>query len=215
MITVMLLFELLVMSLQLSAQTKIECPVSSKLCLNENEPGRSWVEKYNPTSISMTHEKSHSYNSGTTTIYYSSESESYNSNSMMVDGLPKDFLFFEIGGNGIFLSANYERMIEEKIGVRIGVGSFGYSGISFPMMLNYYLSDENKFELGIGTTPFSKFTEDSFIGESGTLLSSTIGIKLFRKTGGLLLRVSGTPFINLTEGEFHLFAGLSLGWAIK
>ena len=127
----------------------------------------------------------------------------------------KNFIFLEAGGNGIFASINYERLLTEDIGIRIGAGSFGYAGLSFPIMINYYIFEKHKLELGLGIIPFSKLEENDFIGEDGTLLSFTIGLKSYKSIGGLMFRVSLTPFINLGKEKANLFGGLSFGWALN
>ncbi len=66
--TVMLLLGLLVITLPLSAQLKSEGLIFSEVYLDESEPSRSWIEIYNPTSLTQTLEKFRSYNVLTTNI---------------------------------------------------------------------------------------------------------------------------------------------------
>ncbi len=133
------------------------------------------------------------------------------SNSQMA----KNFIFAEVGGNGLLLSINYEHLIKENIGIRIGAGTAGYSGLTLPIMLNYYFFEKPKLELGIGLLSISKMLSNDLIGEEGTLISFTLGLKSYKKNGGFLFRLSFTPFYNLSKSNFVLYGGLSVGWAFN
>jgi len=89
----------------------------------------------------------------------------------------KNFIFAEVGGNGVLLSINYEHLLNEKVGIRIGAGTAGYSGLTFPIMLNYYFFEKPKLELGIGLLSVSNMMSNDLIGEEGTLISFTLGLK--------------------------------------
>ncbi|MGD8782693.1 MAG: porin family protein [Ignavibacteria bacterium] len=59
---------LLTTALPLSAQLKREGLIFSEVYLNENKPGKSWVEIYNPTNMTLTLEKFRTSNVLTTNI---------------------------------------------------------------------------------------------------------------------------------------------------
>ncbi len=127
----------------------------------------------------------------------------------------KNILFAEALGNGIGASINYERLFSKNMGIRIGLGSLIVSTISFPIVLNYYYgSTNNKLELGLGLTKFMKGENSKFIGEEGILLTSTIGLRHQKSIGGLIIRISATPFYNFEKEKFTLFGGVSLGFSL-
>ena len=129
--------------------------------------------------------------------------------------MAKNFIFSEVGGNGVLLSINYEHLLNEKVGIRIGAGTAGYSGLTFPIMLNYYFFEKPKLEFGIGLLSVSKMMSNDLIGEEGTLISFTLGLKSYKPNGGFLFRLSFTPFYNLSNSKFILYGGLSAGWAFN
>jgi hypothetical protein len=126
-----------------------------------------------------------------------------------------NFIFAEVGGNGVLLSINYEHLLNEKVGIRIGAGTAGYSGLTFPIMLNYYFFEKPKLELGIGLLSISKMMSNDLLGEESTLISFTIGLKSYKANGGFLFRLSFTPFYNLSNNKIIFYGGLSAGWAFN
>lgn len=135
--------------------------------------------------------------------------------NLLSSRMAKNFIFAEVGGNGVLLSINYEHLLNEKVGIRIGAGTAGYSGLTFPIMLNYYFFEKPKLELGIGLLSVSNMMSNDLIGEEGTLISFTIGLKSYKANGGFLFRLSFTPFYNLSNSKFILYGGLSAGWAFN
>jgi hypothetical protein len=130
------------------------------------------------------------------------------------DGYSKNVMFVEAGGNGLGFSLNYEGFFSRKVGIRLGVGSLLIYGLSFPVMLNYYVGkDNNKLELGAGIVRFNGGADDSIFGdEATTLLGFTIGLRHQKQFKGVVVRVSFTPLYNPEKDRFIPFGGLSVGF---
>ena len=131
------------------------------------------------------------------------------------ENFSRNVIFLEAGGNGVGFSVNQEGFFTKKVGLRLGLGSLAVYGLSIPIMLNYYLGeDNNKLELGAGITHFSKGTDDGVFGDRSTvLIGVTMGLRHQNKYHGVVIRVSFTPLFNLSTNRFIPFGGLSLGFS--
>lgn len=137
--------------------------------------------------------------------------------SLSAKNKPRNLLFGEVGGNGLFLSVNYERYFNDNLSLRAGFGSFPFffKNYSFPILFNY--SFTIPLEIGIGIVPFSitnyNGTNDSFFGEyvGTTLIITTLGFKRINK--GIVVRFSLTPFYNHKDSKVKMYGGLSVGLA--
>ncbi len=129
------------------------------------------------------------------------------------DSYSKNVMFVEAGGNGLGFSLNYEGFYSRKVGVRLGVGSLLLYGLSFPVMLNYYVGeDNNKLELGAGIVRFNGGADSIFGDEATTLLGVTIGLRHQKQFRGVVVRVSFTPLYNPEKDRLIPFGGLSVGF---
>jgi len=134
--------------------------------------------------------------------------------------------FLELGGNGIFYSVNYERLLSENFSIR---GGIGYTpGLIFvegtfihiPVTASYLIgSNSSKFETGLGFTYFSGKDVEIFglEGEdkSVILLTGIIGYRYISQNG-FVFRIAFTPFYNPNETEDSKFlpsGALSFGYA--
>lgn len=139
------------------------------------------------------------------------------SQSSLAQNKPRNLIFAEFGGNGLFLSANYERYFTDNISLRTGFGAYLFfvEYYSFPVMFNYTF--DLPIEIGIGIVPFSGTnydgTNDSFFGKNGgtTLIMTTIGFKRINKN--IVVRFSFTPFYNPNDSKVKMYGGLSVGLA--
>jgi hypothetical protein len=150
-------------------------------------------------------------------------------------------LYLELAGNGIFYSANYDRLFTESYGGRVGFGfvtAFGAPLItSFPLMAYRLIGSGNsKLELGLGVcgilqpddTSFSTGASDDWFEGNGVLGTMTACYRYQRAEGGIVFRVGVTPFfgkfVHITnEGhideakedvyKFTPFGGISVGYA--
>lgn len=134
--------------------------------------------------------------------YYYYDEDDYASNA----------IFGEAFGNGFFLSFNYEKFINRHAGIRIGVGTGGPIGLTYPVMFNYYPGDSKKrLELGIG---FTYFAQGSYFSDAKDLaLGMTIGLRHQTAKRGPVIRLSFTPFYHPGKNRFLPFGGFSVGYA--
>lgn len=132
-------------------------------------------------------------------------------------------LYFEILGNGGLYSINYDRLITENLGGRIGFSYLPSIDIIFssvenliviPVMVNYFAGEDSKLELGAGII-FVSVDNIGFFGfesgEGGSAFAGTavIGYRYQPKDGGFVFRVGLTPFFS-GDGA-AVSGGLSLG----
>lgn len=123
-------------------------------------------------------------------------------------------IFGEAGGNGISFSINYERFVSCNFGLRVGYGAFYGAGTSIPFMANFYVGQTYKLELGAGLVFLPLWNFDASFGkEKALVLTSTVGLRFQRSEGGVIVRLSLTPFFDPSRQQFKLFGGLSVGIA--
>ena len=115
--------------------------------------------------------------------------------------LNKNSTYLEIGGNGLWYSFNYDRILRRKdrtaLSARVGFAYFGNfsdtSTITAPLTISFlYGKNKNFLELGGGPTTLYSFSEKI----TGI---AAIGIIGFRhqpiKSKGLMYRIAFNPFI--------------------
>ena len=147
-----------------------------------------------------------------------------NSNEDMVTA--PNSIFAELFGQGIFLSANYDRILFDttphNIALRAGLGLWAdfriggseESGVTIPMNLSYLFGGNHKFELGVGYTlapDISLKLEKGIITSPGTL-TAIIGYRYQAIDGGFLFRI-GVVFYLTAEEAITGMGGLSFGYA--
>ena len=140
-------------------------------------------------------------------------------------------VFLEGGGNGILWSINYDRMIAEKISVRVGYGAITDETTDeiglitetitvspVPIIANYMLGSGNhKLEIGAGILYIMVDGNIDFGGidlsASGSITATTgvLGYRYQRDTGGFFFRLALAPI--MIEGESFVMPGLSLGYS--
>ena len=125
--------------------------------------------------------------------------------------------FAEACGSGLLFSMNYERLFNNKFGVRVGVGSAGLFGLTLPAILNYYIGKEKKLELGLGLIYTDYFSDNGgkYISNGKFLITGTIGHKFQSEKSGIIFRFSFTPIYNPFKGKILPFGGLSIGYAFN
>ena len=142
----------------------------------------------------------------------------------------KNSLYLELLGNGGLYSVNYDRMLSDNFGVRLGVSRFGFDAITLDqdpdadakisvstltLMTNYLVGKgKHRLELGVGAmAAFASADVDGVGGVSGKGLSGTgtIGYRIQPLDGGFLFRVGFTPLYN--KDGFSTWYGISLGAA--
>ncbi|WP_295672096.1 hypothetical protein [uncultured Mucilaginibacter sp.] len=140
-------------------------------------------------------------------------------------------VFVELGGPGLYFSANYDTRFSKRrdgIGGRIGVGyldNYGSSFTSVPVQLNYLLGKKSKyFEAGLGVTwvyfkaPGNVYSDIIYFnrtqgGKSTVLGTMTFGYRYQPVDGGFSFRASFNPLFN--SSNFEPYGGLSVGYTFK
>lgn len=121
-------------------------------------------------------------------------------------------IFVELGGNGVSLSINYEKLLTNNFAMRLGFGALYGVGTSIPLMANFYFGEKYKLELGAGLVFLPLWKSDaSFRKEKSLLFSSTVGFRLQPCDGGVTIRISATPFFDPARQQFRFSGGLSIG----
>ncbi len=153
----------------------------------------------------------------------------------------RNSLYAELLGNGLLYSCNYERLITESFGVRIGASFFEPENVpivTFPLMANYLVgSGSSKLELGLGicvllmpenvSLSFMSAVDEKLKGNS-VLGTATVGYRYQPADGGLVFRAGVTPFFGVFAREkstspyldeyedvfgFRVLGGVSVGYA--
>lgn len=129
--------------------------------------------------------------------------------------------YFEMLGNGLILSLNYERQLTSKpgLGLHIGVGLAGEKP-SFPLGAKYLfdLGEQRSFlEVGAGVTLAEQDIWEENLNQPkadpykpGFIPS--VGYR-YHAPKGFMFRLNYTPVFNKYESR-PLYFGLSLGWRI-
>jgi hypothetical protein len=146
----------------------------------------------------------------------------------------RNAVFFELLGNGGLYSFNYERMLTESLGLRVGFATWDSSDFWFegtpsdryttvPVTVSYLLGrGERKLELGGGVTfgrgrfdRSSNFEKDF----SFRTLTAIVGYRSHPPGRGYLFRAGVTPFYSWDDEEeaypdpgFTFSAGVSFGY---
>jgi hypothetical protein len=133
----------------------------------------------------------------------------------------RNTIYFEIGGNGLVLSLNYERQITSKpgLGLHAGVALAGDKP-AFPLGAKYLfnLSKQRSFlEVGAGVTLADQNTWETNYNQPETDpykagFIPSVGYR-YNAPKGFMLRINYTPVFNKYRTEL-LFFGISLGWRI-
>lgn len=131
----------------------------------------------------------------------------------------ENIIYSELGGNGIGLSLNYERYINDNLSLRVGLGSdLNYRSTFIPVLLNYTFN--KPLELGVGIIVYN-FANGYNIGdiyllgrrfsnkESGILITSVIGFK--NRIKWVLIKFSITPLYDPVSSKAQIYGGIGLG----
>lgn len=139
-------------------------------------------------------------------------------------------IYAELLGNAGLYSLNYERMLQDNFGLRIGASYFGFNAaaggssaavslVSFPLMANYFVGTEaSRLELGLGlllangSASVVSSGSSSSSGGFGASLTSTIAYRLQPPQGGFNFKIGATPSFSLATGTFQLWGGISAGF---
>ena len=130
-------------------------------------------------------------------------------------------IFVELAGQGIVLSANYDRMLFDttphNIAIRVGIGIWatismgsgsGHNGVTIPVNASYLYGGNHKFELGLGFTFAPNITIEHL---SDLIFTALIGYRYQPIDGGFLIRAGLVPIFG-DDGIIGFF-GLGLGFS--
>ena len=143
--------------------------------------------------------------------------------------------YLELAGSAGLYSLNADYMVLDldkvRVGGRLGIGMFkeGYEGSGMDMYMPVsaialYAFEAHNIEIGIGFNMISYSIrsvvdiEDSGFKRKTELLGNYIVGYRYQKTeGGLIFRVSYTPFFYKDEpfGRYEHWGGISVGYAFK
>ncbi|MCD4681259.1 MAG: hypothetical protein K8S00_12815 [Bacteroidales bacterium] len=140
--------------------------------------------------------------------------------------IKKNIIDISLGGSGLFLSANYSRVIfitsKYFVNTSVGIGTVPFvGGFSVPHQISFNIGKENSFlELGIGGSYWSGKSNSS--GYTETLysynLSPIIGWRKNFKSN-MSFRAYLNPLIHIS-GEYYIenysvvpYLGVSIGYA--
>jgi len=134
-------------------------------------------------------------------------------------------IFVEVAGQGIMLSANYDRILfsttPHNVALSAGLGFWininfsstkDESGVTIPVNVSYLFGGNHKLELGIGYTLAPNLSiniDDEWIHSDG-LITAVIGYRYQPVDGGFLFKTGFVPILG-DEGIIRYF-GFSLGY---
>jgi len=144
-----------------------------------------------------------------------------------------NFLKFELLGPGILSSFNYERMISDKLGVRVGYGGISLTSTdevdfsetevrltAIPIGVFYNALGQNNHKLSFGGGIDMMTLEldggvvellDTDLSEGLTVPYGSFGYRYHRGSGGFHL--SADYYILMLDGATGSTVGLGLGWS--
>jgi hypothetical protein len=139
-------------------------------------------------------------------------------------------MYVELGGNGLWYSVNYERVVQPKVALRAGISymsvgaasgtaSASVSSMGFPLTMSYLAGGgSSKLEIGAGVL-FEKFSgqASSGFGEKATgsgfypVGTAIFGYRYMPVGGGFNFKLAFTPVYHPDLGFFP-WGGLSFGF---
>jgi hypothetical protein len=134
------------------------------------------------------------------------------SNQALGQDHKKNNIYFEYN-NAIWLSINYNRIVYDNLGIRVGAGYCGFEFFAFPLLANYrFYVNDSYFEAGAGITHTTGkiglgLNDEGF---SDWLPTCAIGFRLQHKRG-MNAGLSVTSYY--VNNELKTYIGLSLGFA--
>lgn len=139
--------------------------------------------------------------------------------------------YFELGGNAILYSLNYDRRLRDRLSARIGIMYIGGSATTsegdsgevdlllIPILVNgLFGGGSSLLELGIGplfgggsgSGTTVEGVDFEFSGFTLAGVASTLGYRYQPRDGGFVFRAGLTPF---WLDDIELWGGLSFGYA--
>ena len=163
----------------------------------------------------------HTYSSAQTDTIKLSE---MNKGPRIVTDRAPQAVYFQLGGSGPYLSANYDRRFGKRLdgaGFAVGIGYFGdsyESYFSIPVSINYLIGRKTHFvEMAGGATFMSETYEDWYgSGENYTdnymIYHLNLGYRHQPATGGFFLRGGFSPLFFQNDEGFVMSFYLGFGY---
>jgi hypothetical protein len=125
--------------------------------------------------------------------------------------------YFQLAGEGVFLSLNFERILFPYIAARIGIGIESHSmgpedaeiDLVVPTGISWISSDNSGVELGIGATFLFGIRNPPDVNPLFGFAS--IGYRYAPSEGGMVVRVTFTPNYTLRGSEYLKASYLGVG----
>ena len=127
----------------------------------------------------------------------------------------KNAIYLELGGNGLFYSVNYDKVIvgrkSSHLVIRAGFSPVGFisgdNSFLLPLEINVLLGKQNNFlEIGGGV---SLFLGDDDYGSFENFATFRLGYR-HQSESGLMMRAAMVPLIS--RSEKMMWVGLSVGY---
>ena len=127
----------------------------------------------------------------------------HNANARKTDSSAMNAVYFELAGNAVFYSVNYDRMLTEHFSLRAGIeGMDAFHTMAVPLMINYLFgSGDHRLELGLGGVFFSEADDgllwyrNLFTTRVTSYTTATVAYRFHPKGGGFLFRIGFTPIL--------------------
>ena len=128
-----------------------------------------------------------------------------------IKDIRKKSIYFELGGNGIYYSINYERLFfsgkSAWLAIRIGLAPVADEMVIIPLEISRIFGKKHCFELGVGTT---------FALEGPSYVDMVVFFRVgyrYRADSGFLFRIA--PLLLVAPPDFNIlpFGGISVGYS--
>ncbi len=130
-------------------------------------------------------------------------------------------VYVEFLGNGLFLTLNYEKLLTDKLGFRVGglvvptEGKLSFAGTA--MGVAVWGDSSFCMEAGLGVMTlmgeYVRMATDD-INSSALALTGTIGVRYQPKRKGIILRFGFTPIASL-GGDVIPWVGAGIGYSFR
>lgn len=125
-------------------------------------------------------------------------------------------VYLELGGNGLYLTLNYEQFLTHKLGLRVGgmMIPTGYGSVFFGTLMGNVIIGKGNLclETGMGLLIYGGGWEE--FSSSGAIgLTGTFGLRYHPKRSGIVLRLGFTPIA--ASGGAIPWVGASIGYTFR
>jgi len=143
-------------------------------------------------------------------------------------GYSQNAVYGELLGPGLLGSMNYERMISEKLSVRVGYGGLTVEGAdelslveeykvtAIPIGVNYFMGGNHNLVIGGGIDLIKVEADVELLGlnlsEGLTAFYTSFGYRYQKDTGGLVFGLNGY-YIMFGDAGGVPTVGIDIGWA--